>query len=248
MRGIIFIIILLQITYSYSQNKYRSPPGTYKINDSLYIDQMPVTNIMYLEFLESLLSFWSLEKHEELKTSPRFNRKKTKEIVYDYNAKPTSLLTEMSINDTLKINDSLKASLEYLWHPKYSDHPVLQITKEQAEMYCLWRTDMVMYLYATAKNEKRRNKHPRETIYRLPSQEELLNAKNYFKKHEEFTKTTEKSPLNINFKDIKFSRLIFLNISEYTRDSIPYGTNWKNKTPTIFPNDYTGFRCICEVK
>ncbi len=248
MRIFIVLFFIFQTTVTYGQYRH-SPPGTLKINDSLHIDQLPVTNRMYLEFLDRLQSFWSLEKHEELKTAPKFGRPKVTPIyTYPNDFKKTPLLIEMSINETSFINDSLKAHSEYLTQPKYSEYPVLQITKEQAEMYCLWRTDMVMYLYSTAKNERRRSKLPKKIRYRLPTQEELIQSKTFFKEQEEFSFTTEESPLHLQLKDIKFRHFTFFNISEYTTDSIPFGSNWRNKVPTTFPNDYTGFRCICEVK
>ena len=47
----------------------------------------------------------------------------------------------------------------------------------------------------------------------------------------------------------KKNKAIFLkdNLSEYTLDSIPFGTNWKQETKVDEPNDYTGFRCVCEI-
>jgi formylglycine-generating enzyme required for sulfatase activity len=248
MRIFIVLFFIFQATVTYSQYRH-SPPGTSKINDSIYIDQLPVTNVMYLEFLDRLQSFWSLEKHEEFKTAPKFGRPKVTPVyTYPNDLKKTPLLIEMSINETLTINDSLKTHSQYLINPKYSHHPVLQVTREQAEMFCLWRTDMVMYLYATAKNERRRNKYPKEIRYRLPTQEELIQAKTFFKEQKEFSFSKEESPLHLQLNDIKFRSFIFLNISEYTTDSIPFGSNWRNNAPTTFPNDYTGFRCICEVK
>ncbi|WP_299684705.1 SUMF1/EgtB/PvdO family nonheme iron enzyme [uncultured Dokdonia sp.] len=247
MRIFIIYVFILLTSNIYSQRKH-IPPGTLKINDSLYIDQTPVTNVMYLEFLHTLQSFWTLEKHEEFKTAPKFNRQEIKHSAQAISSSAKPLFLEMSITKDAMIDNTITASLKYLWTPDYSQYPVLQITKEQAEMFCLWRTDIVMYLYGRSKTKKKRNKYPKEITYRLPTQEELKQATLFFEEKRKFSITKEKSPLELDVRDIKFRHFTFFNVSEYTTDSITFGSNWRNKTPTTFPNDYTGFRCICEVK
>ncbi|GAL76607.1 hypothetical protein JCM19275_1755 [Nonlabens ulvanivorans] len=48
------------------------PPGTIKLTDNLYIDRVPVTNLMYSEFLDHLGNYWSEKKHEKMKSYPSY--------------------------------------------------------------------------------------------------------------------------------------------------------------------------------
>src|SRR5690606_1299263 len=74
----VLCFILLYTLTSFSQKQrhgYNSPPGTIKLNDSLYIDVAPVDNIMYLEFLHGYNSFWSEKTHDSLAKLPNFGLK-----------------------------------------------------------------------------------------------------------------------------------------------------------------------------
>jgi hypothetical protein len=222
------------------------PPGTIYLNDSLFIDKTPISNIEYLFFLSTIKHFWSLENHDSIWKLPKYNLKINLSNVKNLNPNNMRLYIAMSINESFNITKE-KLIKEYLHHPNYNDYPLLQITKQQAEMYCLWRTDIVLLNWAKkSKTKQERDQYPQNIKYRLPTTKELKNAIDFFKRKNKLRITKEKSPLK--FKVTKSDVFSLYNISEFTLDSIPFGKNWKNSKEIITPNDYTGFRCICEIK
>ena len=224
----------------------RDIPGTIHLYDNIYIDQAPITNLEYLFFLQSIKSFWSLEKHDSIKSFPSYNLNlniNSKNIVPDN----MPLYIEMSLNGELKVDDKLILH-EYLNHPSYSDFPLIYITKKQAQTYCLWRTDLVMLNWASkSKTEKVRLSFPKKVKYRLPTNKEFQYAIKYFKERNRLKVTKEKSPIRYKVKSNKSNDFFINNISEYTKDDTPFGENWRGTNEITSQNDYTGFRCICEV-
>lgn len=262
LRLFVFTLFLFSTPFIYSQykvigmlkaqknNPSKTPPGTIFINDSLYIDKTPVTNIMYLEFLNSLENFWSLEKHDLIKKLPKYGINDTI-LQKKWPIRDVNLYINMSINEGYVLNKTLKIR-NYLFHPTYTHFPVLQITKEQAEMFCKWRTDMVMLLWAAySKTKDERSLFPKKIKYRIPTKQECQYAITFFKQVNKFeaSKKTKRPPYKFNIKNHKADDKFFIyNISEYTLNGVPIGENWKNKSSKNGPNDYTGFRCICEIE
>lgn len=218
-----------------------TPPGTLKLNDSLYIDKTPVTNQMYREFLASLENFWSPEKHDSIIAYPKFNLdKKIRESLENRNTFTTV--------DRLMLKKKVFADKDYLFDTRYNNHPVLNISREEAEMFCLWRTDMVMLLWAyNSDNEEERSMFPSEVKYRLPKLEEYQEAVNFFSNRNKIEMTREKSPLRLKLKVNKPQTFTLHRISEFTLGNSFFWENWRSEIPTGEPNDYTGFRCVCEV-
>ncbi len=228
-----------------------NPPGTIKLNDSLFIDVAPVDNLMYLEFVKSLKNFWSLEAHEELKELNNFGID-IKSIEKKFNSKLTEFNLDELIKEELTIA-ALTKNNRYFNHPKYSKYPVVNISINDAELYCKWRTDMVKLNWAIkSKIKDERAQYPSNIKYRLPTVlefEEALKFFGYSKNKYKGDKNTPIKPYRIKYKK-KYKKAILLksNISEYTLDSIPFDTNWRNSDYFEKPNDYTGFRCVCEIK
>lgn len=155
-----FFVWFLFAGIAYGQNETETPPGTLKLNDSLFIDKIPVTNAMYIEFLKSKDKFWSLKKHEEIKKMPSYGIKKEN----------LGIDSETLTNTHLKIiSNFAKEEKDYFTHPKYRQYPVLNITKAEAKEFCLWRTDMVLLLWAIkSENKQQRAEYPGVIKYRLP--------------------------------------------------------------------------------
>lgn len=252
----IFLIIIISSTIN-SQNpakkrNFSPPPGTIKINDSLYIDVVPINNLMYKEFIHSIDFYWNQNVHEYTKTIRHFGLSwETLERATGFNKKKY----KQKVLRAEKLNLSLIDSTNlYIRHPIYQYFPVLNITKDDAKLYCKWRTDMVKLIWAiNSKTKKARAKYPKNILYRLPSTDEYNNAINYFG----FSKKKKLKPYSLkpiypyllsNKKKYKKALFYKRNISEYTSDSIPFGKNWKNKKNFTSFNDYTGFRCVCEIK
>ena len=123
-----------------------TPPGTKRINASLYMDETEVTNFMWQEYV-----FWVGEKHG-----------KDSEAYVSVQSDSTVWRSEKGFNEPY---------VEYyLTHPAYRNYPVIGITYEQAVAYCKWRTDRVKELYKIRKEAgDKKNVYPTHFEYRLPS-------------------------------------------------------------------------------
>lgn len=97
-----------------------NPPGTQKIAGNLYIDQMEIRNIDYLEFLHWLKSVYGSSSAEYKLVYPDTN------IWSSLNSNYASLDTN------------------YLNHPKFRTLSVLGVTNKQAQQFVKWRSDRVM--------------------------------------------------------------------------------------------------------
>jgi hypothetical protein len=51
MNKIITLLVICNFQLLIGQNELKIPPGTIKLNNSLFIDQSPVTNLMWIEYL-----------------------------------------------------------------------------------------------------------------------------------------------------------------------------------------------------
>lgn len=199
----------------YSQNiDFRIPPGTIKLNDSLYIDVAPVDHLMMWEYDGTM---------DRMKT-------KSDEIVLVF----------------------LDTSEVYSKHPKFQRYPELNISKDDAEAYCKWRTDRVKILWQREVSENQKKyKYPKNILYRLPSTSEFEQAVAFFGYTKGKYKTVKDSFIFQYLKSYKtkYKKGIFIkdNISEYTLDGLPFGNNWKHSSNFSHPSNYVGFRCVCEI-
>lgn len=204
MRALLLNLSLLLLCACCSYKSIRIPPGTVQLNDSVYIDQTPVTNLDYFEFLSSLNAFWSLRTSDSLKDLPRYGWK-GRELSYqstinhvrysqsiNHNNKRRSKLAVLNENQVYSAPDSLLAkqmypvdstsfqdiqSLTLLTHPAYRNFPVVLISKVQAEMYCKWRTDMVnLMILLNTKDSSDYSKYVPIERYRLPTPDEWIEA------------------------------------------------------------------------
>ncbi len=233
MKKILVLIIVLNLTSTITlgQEKKVVPPGTIYLNDSLYIDKTPITNKMFLEYL----------------TAKHFLRKKGFNSFSDFHRSTEQKFDRLitlypSFLKNLNMNESLLTKKKYFENLKYQNFPVLRISKEQAIDYCKWRSEMVDYLWSNKSEPINQN-----IKYRLPQENEIKIAKEYFSKKERFIFYDGKNPTKFN-SDKKTDNFIIYNISEFTISDKIFGNNWKNISPTEFPNEVTGFRCVCEIQ
>lgn len=231
----LFLFLYIGIGYGQPQELILDPPGTLEIDSKFYIDRTPVTNKMFLEYL----------------TAKHFLRKKGFSEFRDYEVTLDDTLTRLtSVYPSYLLNlkgvygKDLKA--EYVEDSKYKDNPVLGVSKEQAADYCKWRTQMVSYLWRTHPGHLQKKPFAGRINYRLPLPEELQQATDYFSEQNRLLTIKGKNPLK--FKAPENDKDFYLyNISEYTQASRTYGENYKGIKPISFPNEFTGFRCVCEV-
>ncbi|MBT6809060.1 MAG: SUMF1/EgtB/PvdO family nonheme iron enzyme, partial [Flavobacteriales bacterium] len=99
---------------------------------SFYIDATEVRNIDYLEYLE-----W-IKRHYIYENEP---------YATDIDISIGIQIYEKALPDTLVWRDKLGENEmfvnNYLRHPAYREYPVVGVSWEQANDYCLWRTDRV---------------------------------------------------------------------------------------------------------
>ncbi|WP_405199137.1 SUMF1/EgtB/PvdO family nonheme iron enzyme [Christiangramia sp. LLG6405-1] len=233
MKKILLLILVLNLTpmILLGQKKSNIPPGTIQLNDSIFMDKAPITNIMFLEYL----------------TAKHFLRKKGFDSFSEYyktvDIKPDRLtVLYPSFLKNLNKDESFLTEKNYFENSKYKYSPVLRISKRQAQDYCKWRTEMVQY------HRVNKNKTAIQNIkYRLPTKEELTTSKEFFSQLNKFTFYTGKNPTKFH-TDKNINGFILYRISEFTSTDKLFGENWKNINPIEFPNDLTGFRCACELE
>lgn len=130
------------MAFNKSNFKKFIPPGTVKINDTLFADETEVSNLSWLEF-----EYWTCTKYGK-------NSSEYKAVV------PDTLVwrNKESFNEPYVHN--------YYRHKAYRNFPVVGITFEQAIAFCKWRTERVKEFYGIA------YKKSLKIEYKLPSKEE----------------------------------------------------------------------------
>lgn len=146
---LLFSIALFSVAFIYPPKKAFVPPGTVKINDTLYFDEAEVTNFCWREFENWIKAKYGANSKEHINTLP----------------------------DTLvwrQKNSSNEPYVQYYYrHPAYKDYPVIGISYEQAVAYCKWRTERVKeFIYLSKKNITT------QFEYRLPTKSEWEFASN----------------------------------------------------------------------
>jgi formylglycine-generating enzyme required for sulfatase activity len=129
---------------AFAQKKFKkNPPGTVRINDTLFADKTEVANIHWREYLYYLKQFDSTKVESML---------------------PDTLVWL----DTLIINED--PSIQYYFrHPMFNNYPVVGISHEQAIAFCQWRSDRVNEVYSKIPENKRPFK---KVTYRLLTKQE----------------------------------------------------------------------------
>lgn len=225
------------------------PPGTIKLTDNLYIDRVPVTNKMYDEFLDHLENYWSEKKHEKMKSYAAYGLDPDS-VFQPYNGN-TRQLMGATLDPKLLVHSKLDMN-NYMSHPYYQWHPVIHVSKEKAELFCKWRTDMVNAVYGIrSKNEKQRVIYPIKVSYRLPSENEMIAAQNLLDKKFKLLVYQEEI-YNYAGDFYKFKRIQDENhMAVYEMKEIskagPYLPIYKSLSYYENEELNTGFRCICEV-
>lgn len=139
--GLVILALSLSFTNT-SLKKRKTPPGTVRINDTLFVDQTEIGNVHWREFL-----FWT--------------------IAID---KDTAKYESMLLDTTVWHDMNLGWEKYYHNHPSYNYYPVVGVSYEQAIAYCKWRSDRVNENYKQVPSNN--PFPGREYVYNLPSKEE----------------------------------------------------------------------------
>ena len=256
-----FFLVSILLCFGFSTHKKRNfiPPGTVKINDTLYADEAEVSNLSWHEYVYWTKVKFGLGSKEHLFTLPDStvwqNQVETKQYAYGM-----------------------------YYFRIYRDFPIVGITYEQALAFCKWRTERVReYMWISKKYDLINFE------YRLPTKNEwellsnngagVINEVNNFKltfnkkknKHEYilnyhancvFNDTVPmiKGPMSVYSYQANYFGLknMIGNVCEMVLEKpICKGGGWKNTLEEcrvgkdkIYnkPTNDLGFRCLCIIK
>ena len=146
------LIIIISGCSVFKKNPTKgNPPGTLKINDTLYIDQTEIANVHWREYWYYVNRFDS---------------------VNSYKALPDTLVWRDSIIYTEPLVEY------YFRHPSFNNYPAVGISYEQAIEFCKWRTFVVnLGMYMDENKLRNFEEHlndsfPIKVYYRLPTKKE----------------------------------------------------------------------------
>lgn len=159
-RILVFVFFTVALSFSFSNKKYKKfktpekfvyiPSGTTSTDEvseyscnAFYMLEHEVTNFEYRSFLSDLKSEGKMEDY--------------------HNAYPDSTACSTA---WLKIGGFLEPMAQYYFsHPAYDNYPVVNISKEGAELFCNYLTEYYRELYGESVND-----------FRLPTKEEWIYA------------------------------------------------------------------------
>ncbi|WP_461489681.1 formylglycine-generating enzyme family protein [Pontibacter sp. HJ8] len=121
------------------------PPGGIRLQENLYMDETELTNVHWLEYLYHL-------------------QKDSSAARYTAALPDTSVWEEMDVTGYMKKN--------YLRSPEFRFYPVVGISYEQMQNYCIWRSAAASAAFnANPKNKKKYKLQAYEVVfrYRLPT-------------------------------------------------------------------------------
>ena len=134
-----------------------TPPGTTRLQDSLFIDNTEVANIHWKEFL-----YYALKDSGE---------------AYYYRMLPDTLVWAQRNLPNPQLS-SLDLTEKYFRAPEYHSFPVVGISYQQAQEYARWRSAVVTQLLNKPEELQKRGLRGKKIMveYRLPTEEEWIAA------------------------------------------------------------------------
>ncbi|OFX46394.1 MAG: hypothetical protein A2046_13795 [Bacteroidetes bacterium GWA2_30_7] len=258
-----FIILLLSSLKGFTQIKLTidslklSPPGTVWVKDNIYIDQFPVTNADYTEFLLTVSAYYNPKIHDTIQKIKPYNVNWKKLSEYFFSIEPDDeYMKKLEQEYYSPLSWTSDSSLQFSYYDDeyYSNYPIINISYEQAKEYCKWRTDMVLLSYAiNVGNKKKRDVFYTKFAYRLPKFDDWKSAYDLFEiENEPFTK-----PVSGEDSESEYFHYSHGNVSEMLDEKgKAVGLSWKDMldVPKLInpiqyqkPSDWLGFRCVCEI-
>lgn len=240
-----------------------APPGTVRLNDSVYIDVNPVSNIDYREYVSFLSITYSKEVRDSMDRMPMWG------VNYDEfrrfmrnsgNDREMLGRARIRLDQTLAWAQSLE---EYLQSPTFNNNPVICLSYSQALQYAEWRTRIVMFRWAVeSRDEKQRAKYYTKIRYRLPTPEEWDEAMEKYSQNVILNKAVFPHNIACTMPAVpqkRKSEFYYVpgNIAEMTGiEKLAVGISWRDQDTTadytkrveyFGPRDWLGFRCVCEI-
>lgn len=260
---VLALLLLISNNNGFSQVKLTadslklSPPGTVWVKDNIYIDQFPVTNADYTEFLLTVGAYYNPKIHDTIQKMPAYKVNWKKLSEYFFSIEPDEdYLKRLDLDYYSPLSWTNDSNLQFSYYDDeyYSNFPVINVTYEQAKEYCKWRSDMVLLSYAINISKKKK----RDVLYtkfnfRLPKFDEWKSAYDIFEiQNEPFTK-----PVTGEDSESEYFHYAPGNVSEMLDvKGQAVGLSWKDIldptkpiSPVQYqkPSDWLGFRCVCEI-
>ena len=251
-------VILIISAFVPKKKKEFLPPGTVKINDTLYADETEISNFSWVEYQWWTFRKYGLKSKEYLAVLP-----------------DTLVWRDSSAYNELYVEN-------YLRHPAYREYPVVGISYEQAVDFCKWRTERVKEFMCISKKFELINFE-----YRLPTKQEWEFVSNNGGTCFSYRGRNEKGQLTSNHvwdptdtmevkkKSTFYSADVTAPVYSYWKNSfglynmignvsemvlekgISKGGSWRHRLEQCRvgkdityekPNAWLGFRCVCIVK
>jgi formylglycine-generating enzyme required for sulfatase activity len=139
--------------------------------------------------------------------------------------------------------NELLSDEEYYQELKYLNHPILTLSKEEARELCEWRTQITKYLWLHDTENLYKVQVANRINYRLPTLKELEKANTYFDKNDTYnyhnnSRIWKTRPLPDDYRYTLFSIYELTDGEETFKGHLKEGKEY----------DFTGFRCVCELK
>lgn len=239
-----YLILIITVLCFGDDKPKNAPPNTVQLTDKLYIDQTPISNQDWQEYLFNVAN-GRIETNKEI---PYLNRKnkcyfvdndsiaKKVEKLFKNNQYIEFILKDLTLYSDFagkKFKNKKTVSLIFSENDNnvfdYSplDYPVLSVNLNEAEDYCRWRTNTVMYFNASMSKRKRQKEYTK-IQFRVPTHEEIDLAKSKYKSISDQAFYISKPDVDLTFLNHTFLELT----SNNSVDSI---------------GKKVGFRCVCDI-
>lgn len=242
MKSVLLLIILLSgFGFTHVVRKAFLPPGTSKVNDTLFADRAEISNFAWWEYEYSMKIKFGTGSKEHLAVLPD---------------------TSVWLKGLIPNEKLFKA---YYRSPKYKEHPVVGISYEQALSFCKWRTEMVKLFYARTYHKGLK------FCYRLPHREEWEmiaqmdnwkirdSSQSLLNRSSTSISSSASAPSNIySYKKNPFGLYNLIgNVSEMISEKgLAKGGSWTHEAEKARtgknqeysgPQNWLGFRCVAVI-
>ncbi|HMT73051.1 MAG TPA: SUMF1/EgtB/PvdO family nonheme iron enzyme [Chitinophagaceae bacterium] len=240
MKYLLLILFVFIYINGISQNKRQKkflPPGTVRINDTLFADESEVSNLSWRECLYYFKKYDSLRVVQMLPDT----------TVWGYDT--TYGDTDGKVAQAKWINLQI-FSENYFRHPGFNNYPVVGISYDQAIAFCNWRTKAANFVVYCKENKiENWNEHINDSIpikfyYRLPTKEEwemIASGSHSLSVHPFGFDSVYKKWKK---KYVKIANCVFpLSLSDSVKKCIPLTAT----TKSYFPNSFKVYNTIGNV-